>query len=138
MKRPTIPNHKEMCAVGSRVTCSPEPVGTDQDWLVLSEDITSFTNDMLSNGWNVDGSFIPPESDTSPPDERFYSFKLGEDNVIATQSPVFFQRFLAATSVCRRLNVMQKSDRIVLFQAVLYGTGLYIDPSIDPMELIFS
>jgi hypothetical protein len=42
-------------------------------------------------------------------------------NLIATSDGDFFRRFLAATQVCIRLNLMNKEDRIALFQAVLYG-----------------
>ena len=132
MSVPNIPTHVSITPVGSRVTCSPPPVGTDRDWLVLvaSDAISEFEKRMLEQGWTLDGSFIPPEHDTAPPDERFYSYKLGEENVIVTPSAIFHRRFLAASSVAQRLNLLDKQDRIALFQAVLYGRGVITPPAV--------
>ena len=108
---------------GSRVTCNPPPTDTDRDWLVLANDAVwlDFCNCMLAAGWEIGGSQIPDEANTCHPDHRFNSFVLGEDNIIATTSSVFFQRFEAATALSKRLNLLLKDDRIALFQAVLYG-----------------
>lgn len=45
----------------------------------------------------------------------------GDVNLIVTQDNKFYDRFMAATSVAKRLNLLDKADRIALFQAVLYG-----------------
>lgn len=62
-----------------------------------------------------------------PADEKFSSYVKNNDgtpeNLIITSSQVFHQRFLAASSVAKRLNLLEKSDRIALFQAVLYGNS---------------
>lgn len=34
-----------------------------------------------------------------------------------------YDRFIAATAVAKRLNLLDKADRIALFQAVLYANG---------------
>lgn len=116
--------HKQITAVGSRVTCNPAPQGTDQDWLVYvaEKDYPAFAKALLTDGWEVGGSMIPADVDYTPIHSRFNSFTKDEDNVIATASPKFHRRFLAASSVAKRLNVLNKQDRIALFQAVLYGT----------------
>lgn len=117
--------HRQITAVGSRVTCSPPPTGTDQDWLVFvgEDDWQQFADQLLANGWKVGGSIIPADIDYTPACNRFNSFTKGEDNVIATASNEFHCRFLAASSVAKRLNLLSKQDRIALFQAVLYGKG---------------
>lgn len=47
--------------------------------------------------------------------------RRGNINVIVTPEMEFFDRFMAATELARRFNLMEKVDRIALFQAVLYG-----------------
>lgn len=112
--------------VGSRVTCNPPPVGTDEDWLVLVAAATSLGNldyDVRSEGWRLGGSLDADENVPIPDDDRFWSYTKGEKNLIITRSPVFYKRFMAASSVAKRLNLLDKADRIALFQAVLYANG---------------
>jgi len=45
-----------------------------------------------------------------------------EINVILTSSEYFHSRHKIATAICKRLNVQNKSDRIFIFQGILYGT----------------
>ncbi len=112
--------------VGSRVTCNPPPTDTDDDWLYLVANIEEFVQSFKKDGFYVDGSLmggnVVAENEVCK-HGLFVSMKHPVDdvNLIATSDREFFQRFLAATAVCRRLNLMNKADRIDLFQAVLYG-----------------
>lgn len=110
-------------AVGSRVTCDPAPTDTDQDWLLYVEakDYRPLLGFLLASKWEPGGSLVPVDESYRPPNERFNSFKLGVDNAIVTDSMEFHKRFLAASSIAKRLNLLEKADRIALFQAVLYG-----------------
>lgn len=122
--------------VGSRVTCSPPPSGTDRDWLVLVpvESYDAFANQLIADGWQVGGSLIPYNNDTRESEAHFNSFVKGIENVITTTSEVFQRRFLAASSIARRHNLLEKFDRIQLFQAVLYGA--ISDPLFEPMAFV--
>ena len=117
----------KVTAVGSRVTCNPPPTTTDRDWLVLvSEDkFDFFAAELLADGWVVGGSMIPNDENYLPESVRFNSFTKTIDgtpeNLIVTVSEEFHRRFLAASAVAKRLNLLDKADRIALFQAVLYG-----------------
>ena len=103
-------------AVGSRVTCNPAPVDTDRDWLVL---IKPGAEKLLpENGFSQDGS---PQFYTGNDNGGFRSWRKGELNVITTPDNEFFQRFITATALAKRFNLLNKQDRIALFQAVLYG-----------------
>lgn len=114
--------------VGSRVTCNPAPTDTDEDYLcMLAPELhdqcdVSFDAKMIDAGWRLGGS-KPTDETAIPDDQVFWSYTKGDVNLIVTKSPVFFSRFLAATSVSKRLNLMRKADRIALFQAVLYGNA---------------
>ncbi len=104
--------------VGSRVTCNPPPTDTDADFLILLKaDAPLYLLDaaLTPAGWALGG--------TAQDDENFESYTRGEDNLLFTTSYVFYSRFIAATSVAKRLNVMEKSDRKSLFQAVLYSNA---------------
>lgn len=118
---------------GSRVTCNPAPTDTDRDWLLLmsNDDMTPLFIALDGNGWTCGGSDIPDDANNTPPEDRFWSFTRAEDNLIITTSPTFFRRFMAATAVAKRLNLLHKQDRIALFQAVLYandGTEMDVKP----------
>ena len=114
---------RQAVPVGSRITCYPPPLDTDRDWLLHVPEAAwqGFVDTLLADGWLIGGSAIPNEVNELPPEAQFNSFVKDEDNIIATCSLLFYERFLAATSVARRLNLMRKADRIALFQAVLYG-----------------
>ena len=99
--------------VGSRVTCSPAPTDTDRDWLVLvGPGLVAETIARLGALAVADGS---------KPGEHFTSIRIGIENVILTDQPDFYRRFLAATRVAKLLNISDKAHRLALFQAVLYG-----------------
>jgi hypothetical protein len=109
--------------VGSRVTCSPPPDGSDEDYLVLFSPSVRIHEVMVTRGWDVDGSRIPDDTNYTRPEDRFLSYRRGDVNVILTCSATFFNRFMAASSVAKRLNLLDKADRIALFRAVLYAEG---------------
>lgn len=111
--------------VGSRRTCLPPPTDTDDDHLLLIDNHDGFEILILSMGFNIDGSDVFDHENRTPFDERFVSYKHKDNavNLIVTTSPIFEKRFIAATAVATRLNLLNKSDRIALFQAVLYGNS---------------
>lgn len=119
---------KSMCLrfepVGSRVTCDPAPTDTDEDFLVLvtPETFADFELALCLQGFEFGGSRIHAGGCLLGDESSFQSYTLGAENVIVTASEAFFNRFMAATSVAKRLNLLDKSDRIALFQAVLYGS----------------
>lgn len=106
--------------VGSRVTCNPPPTDTDADYLchVRPCHMHRFESEMYSNGFKLGGSL---DASGDQFGYGFTSYTLGEINLIATEDYDFANRFLAASSVAKRLNLLDKYDRIALFQAVLYG-----------------
>jgi hypothetical protein len=52
----------------------------------------------------------------------FTSLWFGDVNYIVTDSQFFFERFLTATHVCKALNLLNKADRIMVFEAVRGGS----------------
>lgn len=105
----------ECFAGGSRRTCKPPPTDTDDDWLVLAKD-SCYVDDLFQLGFEHCGAghYEPNHGD-------FTSWKKGELNLIVTVYPNFYHRFIKATKISAALNLMDKKDRITLFQGVLYG-----------------
>lgn len=121
-----IPDMLAICIeiqhVGSRVTCDPPPQG-DDDWLLLVSDWRVALVVAIRASYLVGGSVPSDQLEESKERLRFTSLKRDCDktNLIITDDEEFFDRFMAATSVAKRLNLLEKDDRIALFQAVLYG-----------------
>ncbi|MNP41243.1 hypothetical protein D3C76_1349340 [compost metagenome] len=110
--------------VGSRVTCNPPPVDTDQDVLVYidGENADDFIWRMKEAGFNVElGEGYAEDALNSGEHDRFQSYRLGDTNLIVTVDERFYTRFSTATAMAKRANLMEKAERIALFQAVLYG-----------------
>lgn len=105
---------------GSRVTCRPEPAFSDYDYLVFCPDaraVSQAVSIMSSHGFLWEGS----EHYQNAAASGFMSWRRGEVNLIVTSDSGFADRHAVATKLCSRLNLMDKQDRIAVFQAVLYA-----------------
>ena len=104
---------------GSRYTCDPAPMDTDEDWIVYVESFSKF------QGWAINAGF----EKTTPEDHEAYgsgevefkTYRRGEMNLIVTEDRQFYDDWMLATCVCRELNLLEKADRIRVFQGILYG-----------------
>ena len=105
-------NMKNIVRVGSRVTCNPAPKDTDEDYLVYTDDLSTLIGDCIEQGFLDEGYYV---------DSEFRSLRHGTTNLIITTRKEFYDKFVLATHVCKTLNVLDKQDRIVVFQAILYG-----------------
>lgn len=130
---------------GSRVTCRPAPTDTDQDVIVLVRHIESsackvpmpdqtealaelgaMCGALARDSWTYGGS--------GDQDDDFESWTKGDINLILTADEAFYNRFVAATTVCARLNLLDKDDRKALFRSVLYSEPCY-HPGPNGLEL---
>jgi len=104
---------------GSRVTCRPEPEFSDYDYLVVVPDaraLSQAVSIMSSHGFMWEGSAHYQDAAAS----GFMSWRFDEVNLIVTRDQEFARKHEVATKLCARLNLMNKKDRIAVFQAVLY------------------
>lgn len=116
--------------VGSRVTCNPPVTGTDQDVLVLVKNIESsgINNPEFSHGDWLDIEAMHQElrhggwvlGGSGDQDDEFESWTNGDVNLVLTASEEFYNLFVMATALCKRLNVLGKEDRRAVFRTVLY------------------
>lgn len=113
--------HCEISHCGSRVTCNPAPTDTDDDWLVFVDDhthLSQMVERLTTDGWRWEGATEHYQNVAS---NTFMSWRRDNDNLIVTTNRDFARLHKVATRICTRLNLMQKADRIMVFQAVLYG-----------------
>ena len=108
--------------VGSKATVWPAPEDTDTDYLILVKRSwfgwrkRALLRQLREDAWNQESY------ETKYPD-TFQSWRSadGETNYIITTSEKFYADFALATHVAKKLNLKNKADRVVLFQAILYG-----------------
>ena len=121
MTSETLPSGAIVVPVGSRVTCNPPPTDTDEDYLVLVKDKVAAIAGLLAIGFEFSGdpaknAEYMKMNETSQ--YRFTSLWMGSVNYIVTDSEFFFERFLTATHICKTLNLLNKADRVMGFEAV--------------------
>jgi hypothetical protein len=105
--------------VGSRVTCNPPPTDTDEDYLVYVDDLNESVRALLGIGFEYSSTPEQTEKYMSMGSPGcFTSLWFGDLNYIVTSDALFFERFLTATHVCKKLNLMNKEDRILVFSAI--------------------
>jgi hypothetical protein len=111
---------------GSKVTCNPPPQDTDTDYLVVINDdeelVSRAVSALSGEGYAWEGSQKHYQDEAG---NNFMSWRKADVNLIVTASHAFAAKHRIATSICKRLNLMQKKDRIMVFQAVLYGNTNY-------------
>lgn len=103
---------------GSRWTNNPFRADSDQEYLVewcspRRGDVWGY----LASHWWVCSS----DSYDLEVKRGFTSWRRGNLNIILTQDGEFARRHRAGTGVLKHLNLPSKEDRIMVFQAVLYG-----------------
>lgn len=125
----------KISAAGSRVTCNPAPDTSDHDYLVYADGddgILSQVVAILSTaGFEWEGN---SKHYQHCGDEGFMSWRKDQLNLIVTKNPGFARRHKLATQVCKELNLMNKADRIRLFQAILYEAVEDTDGRFIPFE----
>lgn len=108
-------NYEKHHKTGSNYICNPPVTDTDVDYVVLCPVKEDFLSEAAHHGWEVHSDEDYPE------DDDFCSVRNGNVNLIVTESIEFYGRFVTATELCKRLNTMEKSERVSIFQGILYG-----------------
>ena len=120
---------------GSRFICDPPVMDTDDDWIILVEDLEYAKYKASRLDWIYSGAGYYREGNEEPELGPFVSMRHaeGNSNYIFTEDAEFYDRYVAATLLAKKYNLLNKPDRIQLFHAVLYGE--YIDPPV-PKEAV--
>lgn len=112
---------KTFVPTGSRVICSPPPLDTDEDYIAYVSDDAAARAKLEGLGYTLEGL---PGFYTGNDNGGFRSYRKGDVNLITTPDYGFYGLFKTATELARRFNLLDKGDRIALFQAVLYGVDV--------------
>ena len=99
---------------GSRYICSPPPMDTDDDTVVLA--LRGYEEALIANGFDSQSTDLEYDMQGD-----FVSWRRGDENFIVTTDEQFYRKFVKATKIAKALNLMEKGDRITLFQAILYN-----------------
>jgi hypothetical protein len=67
---------------------------------------------------NLNLKEFPSEEDVKENRGLFLSFKKDSLNLILTCSPEYFDNFLKATVLAKSMNLLEKKDRVMLFEAI--------------------
>lgn len=108
---------------GSRYICHPPVMDTDEDWVVLCEDLLVFTAAAQRLGWYDQSReyWRYPEDRDNFDAPQFASLRHGTINYIATDDPAYYDKYVGATELAKKYNLLSKVDRIQLFRLVLDG-----------------
>lgn len=112
-------------AGGSRIICSPPPMDTDLDIVVLV-DYAAALIDLISRGYlyNNESQVAYTIHTTADSDDAFVSLRKDDVNLIVVWSRTGFERWRLYTEAATRLNLLNKSDRIALAQVIRGFTQL--------------
>ncbi len=110
-------------ATASRVICDPAPTDTDEDYLVEVDGGAEGYEAIIEHLKKI--GFIPEGDQDHYADaieNHFTSYRKDKINLILTAQTWFAKRHRLATKVCKKLNLLKKEDRIMIFRALLYTT----------------
>ncbi len=110
-------------ATGSRVICNPAPTNTDEDYILLvrPNNFENLDEAFNTEGFIIGGSMAFMVDAPLDEDDTFCSYKKGDINLIVTADAEFYHRFVVAAHIAKSLNLLNKDERIMLFQGMLYG-----------------
>lgn len=95
---------------GSSFTCDPPVSTTDKDVLLfVTMDAADLRNHFYADGWDVHEDYHNTDSAT---EIKFLTARRGLINVIAYTDRIGYERFAAATRICKEFNFMDKKDRV--------------------------
>ena len=95
---------------GSREICSPPPMDTDADFVVLSLKKIDFQK----NGFSL------TTDDEYEGGSHFETYRRGDVNLVVVHNWTDFKKWKVATAAAKQMNIKSKQKRIQLFQGVLY------------------
>lgn len=103
---------------GSYEICDPPVTDTDRDFLVYQSRSNSMP--FIDRGYS-----LPPSQEVGeyPKEierfgESFLSYTKGQVNLIVTSQSHYFHASILATRLCKKLNLLDKEDRIAVFRAI--------------------
>ena len=121
----TVPQFKHCnmwMRTGSRVICRPPPTDTDDNYCLCVPDMGAFESWALGVGYirttpEEDHGYGSGDDGESP---KFRCYRKGDINLIVMDDKEFYGRWWTATKAAQMFNLIDKTERIALFQGILY------------------
>ena len=97
---------------GSSYICNPPVLDTDIDQMFLVDDLEKVSKILEKLGWKCCGK---EEYQT----DKWVAYRKDNLNALLTDNLDHFNKFLQATEEAKKLNLLDKKDRIALFDKYL-------------------
>jgi len=107
--------HKGTFPTGSSYICNPPVTNTDIDQVFFVYHLGIADEQMRGLGWTVCG----PDH---YPNVVWKAYRKGNLNALLTDNCQHFLKMYHATEVAKKLNLLNKADRIALFKSIIEGT----------------
>ena len=120
--------YKVSFPTGSNYICNPPVTNTDVDEMFLVDDLQEVNFQLTGLGWTKCG--LEEETYQDKP-SHWAAYRKENMNALLTTDLKYFMDFFKATEEAKHLNLLNKEDRIALFQKILGEK-----PQIKKMKII--
>lgn len=103
---------------GSSVICNPPVTDTDIDYVIYTNEEDKLDTFLKCEGFE---SSCQDEEEYDLESEAFDCYRKGNINLIVTDNYEWYLKWVEATKLAKKLNLLQKEQRITLFKYILYG-----------------
>ena len=104
--------YKVSFPTGSNYICNPPVTDTDIDQMFLVYDLYRAAEELDHLGWKE----CRTKNNNDYPTNIMLAFRLGVNNALLTDNEEYFNNFYKATEEAKRRNLLNKADRIALFE----------------------
>ncbi len=108
---------KGIYQTGSSVICNPPVMDTDIDFIICTGKVIKLHEFLLRNGFLQS---CADEEEYDIESEGFECYRKDNINLIVTTNYEWYLKWVVATKLAKKLNLLKKEDRITLFKFVLY------------------
>ena len=108
--------YKVSFPTGSNYICNPPVTNTDVDEMFLVDDLQEVNFQLTGLGWTKCG--LEEETYQDKP-SHWAAYRKENMNALLTTDLKYFMNFFKATEEAKHLNLLNKEDRIALFQKIL-------------------
>jgi len=108
--------YKVSFPTGSNYICNPPVTNTDVDEMFLVDDLQEVNFQLTGLGWTKCG--LEEEAYQDKP-SHWAAYRKENMNALLTTDLKYFMDFFKATEEAKHLNLLNKKDRVALFQKIL-------------------
>ena len=101
---------------GSNYICNPPVTNTDIDQMFLVYNLEETKKTLLKDGWTLCGHDAIDQYPEGYDD--WYALRKDNLNALITNNMDYYLKFYEATETAKKLNLLDKKDRIELFQKI--------------------